>query len=187
MERLVLTARFDQALQYATELHRHQWRKVNGVPYVSHLLSVAALVLEDGGGEAEAIAALLHDAVEDQGGEAVLLTIRQRFGAEVATLVQGCTEPPQLAGQSWMNHKRQYLQQIWQATPAVQRIVLADKLHNGRSLMANLTQTGESTWAAFAGNQEQIVWFYKQLAAGFERVKPGWMTAELAQIVWQLS
>jgi hypothetical protein len=89
-------------------------------------------------------------------------------------------------GQSWSSHKQQYLKQIWRATPAVQRVVLADKLHNGRSLMANLAQSEETTWSAFAGSREQIVWFYRQLAAGFERVKPGWMTAELVQIVGQL-
>ncbi|MEM1279502.1 MAG: HD domain-containing protein [Cyanobacteria bacterium P01_H01_bin.152] len=184
---LVLTPTFDQALAYAIDLHRYQWRKVSRVPYAAHLLSVAALVLEDGGSEAEAIAALLHDAVEDQGGESTLLTIRQQFGVEVAAVVQGCTAPPRVSGQTWISHKQGYLQQIWGATPAVQRVVLADKLHNGWSILRNVAQRGEATWQYFAGSQEQVVWFYEQLAVGFEQVKPGWMTAELAVVVRRLA
>ncbi|MEM9120336.1 MAG: HD domain-containing protein [Cyanobacteria bacterium P01_F01_bin.56] len=182
MERFVLTARFDRALQYATDLHRHQWRKVNGVPYVSHLFSVAALVLEDGGGEVEAIAALLHDAVEDQGGEATLTAIRAQFGVAVATLVQGCTAPPRSPDQLWRNHKLGYLQQMQQASPAVQRILLADKLHNGRCLLRNLHEAGTAIWPVFSGSPAQVIWFYQQATACFLAAKPGWMATELARV-----
>ena len=186
MTRLVLTSAFERALAYAAQLHRHQWRKVNEVPYVSHLLAVAALVLEDGGSEAEAIAALLHDAVEDQGGLAVLTDIQARFGAGVAALVQGCTVPPRPLGQSWEGHQQQYLRQVRGASPSVQRIVLADKLHNGRCLVVNLAQAGEVTWQAFAGSRSQVEWFYQQVLLCFAVIKPGWMAAELAQVVRRL-
>lgn len=181
MAPLILTSAFDRALGYATSLHRHQWRKVNRVPYVSHLLAVAALVLEDGGSEAEAIAALLHDAVEDQGGEATLTYIRQEFGEAIASLVEGCTEPPRRPNQPWIPHKQNYLQQMRASGAAVQRIVLADKLHNGQCLLRNLSETGATTWLAFSGSPEHIVWFYQQAAACFLAVKPGWMATMLEQ------
>ncbi|NEP16115.1 MAG: HD domain-containing protein [Leptolyngbya sp. SIO4C1] len=183
---VVLTAAFDQALAYAAALHRYQQRKLTGVPYVAHLMAVAALVLEDGGGEIDAIAALLHDAVEDQGGLATLQAICDRFGQPVADLVWGCTEPPRLASRTWRDHKRQYLAQIAQASPAVQRIMLADKLHNVRSLWGLLQQYGPGVWQHFSGGQENTLWLYGEYAKLFETVRPSWMTTELQQLTLAL-
>ncbi len=126
----LLNERFDQALNYAIQLHADQLRKGSGVPYLAHLLSVTALVLEDGGSEDEAIAALLHDAVEDQGGLATLEEIRSKFGTHVADIVAGCTDSFEDPRPPWKQRKDRYLQHLAQATPEVRRVSLADKLHN---------------------------------------------------------
>ena len=138
----VLGERFETALVYALRLHRHQRRKVTGVPYICHLLAVAAMVIEAGADEDCAIAALLHDAVEDQGGSSTLLAIRQQFGGRVAEYVSACSAPSRRGNQDWRSHKIDYLAQIEAAPVAVKQIVLADKLHNGRSLLSNLSQFG---------------------------------------------
>lgn len=177
---VVLGDRFTSALVYAANLHQGQRRKVTGVPYISHLLSVAALVIEDGGCEDSAIAALLHDAVEDQGGEATLAEIRARFGGQVAEWVWACTARQKGKGEDWRSHKRAYLRQVCSAGPEVRRIVLADKLHNGRSLLRNLSQFGPEVWRAFLGSREDIVWFYRvvcELMGG-----QGWMAVQVEKV-----
>ena len=176
--------RFTAALVYASELHRTQRRKVTGVPYISHLLSVAALVIESGGCEDSAIAALLHDAVEDQGGEATLADIRERFGEQVAEWVWACTARPMREGEDWRSHKQSYLAQIQASPLQVQRIVLADKVHNGLCLLANLTTVGETTWTAFSGTRQDIIWFYQSLIQFlcFMPHSDTWMTQQLMNI-----
>ncbi|NJR61350.1 MAG: HD domain-containing protein [Cyanobacteria bacterium CRU_2_1] len=158
-----LTDRFEMALVYANQLHRGQLRKDGRSPYVAHLLSVAALVLEDGGSEDEAIAALLHDAVEDQGGLPTRQTIQAKFGDRVVRLIDGCTESETIPKPPWLERKHRYLEQIRQACPAVRRISLADNLHNARSLLACLTWEGPSVWNRFSGGRTQTLWFYRTL------------------------
>ncbi|MBT9317701.1 HD domain-containing protein [Leptothoe spongobia] len=183
---VVLGARFEAALVYAVQLHRHQRRKLTGVPYMAHLMAVAALVLEDGGCEDEAIAALLHDAVEDQGGAATLGVIGERFGSVVAELVLGCTQPNAIAGLGWRDQKRLYLEQIRAATPEVQRIVLADKLHNGRSLLGLLRVYGDGVWGYFSGGREGTLWLYGGYVELFGAVGSGWMVDELKRVIVKL-
>ena len=180
------TDRFEQALVYASHLHRSQRRKLPPVPYVCHVLGVAALVIEDGGDEDEAIAALLHDAIEDQGGAATGLEIQQRFGDRVYGIVQGCTIncPDHV---SWRSLQQQYIQHLIQADPSVHRVALADKLHNGRSILGNLYKTGHDTWNYFHGSADDMIWFYETLVAIFTSLKPGWMTDELRHVVQQLT
>lgn len=179
-----LTSQFEQALIYASQVHAAQRRKVRNTPYIAHLLSVAALVLEDDGSETEAIAALLHDAVEDQG--VSLLEIERRFGADVAAIVQGCTEPMRLPHQTWQQHKLQYLKQIQQSSPAVQRVTLADKLHNGRSLWVNLQLFGVTIWRYFSGSREEICWLQTAQLQVFRSVSQSWMVEELSKITEQI-
>jgi (p)ppGpp synthase/HD superfamily hydrolase len=177
-----LSQQFEQALVFAAQLHARQWRKGAQVPYVAHLLGVTALVLEDGGSEVEAIAALLHDAIEDQGGAPTGTRIREQFGEAVFTIVQDCTEPAKLPWQSWRDHKLMYLRQIEQASLSVHRVTLADKLHNGRSLLRNLRQYGADTWTFFSASREDILWLQKQQLRLFQQLRQGWMVEELATV-----
>jgi (p)ppGpp synthase/HD superfamily hydrolase len=185
-ERATLTSRFEVALVYAVQLHAQQQRKVTGTPYVAHLLSVAALVLEDGGTEGEAIAALLHDAVEDQGGAATRAEILRWFGVTVVKIVDGCTEPNLQPGQTWQAHKLQYLEQIRWADSAVQRVALADKLHNARSLLVNFRLEGDRIWSQFQGGKAGVLWLTEKQLEMFQQVSSGWMVVELEQAVWTL-
>jgi (p)ppGpp synthase/HD superfamily hydrolase len=181
-----LTDRCDQALIYASQLHRSQRRKLPPVPYICHLLGVASLVIEDGGDEDEAIAALLHDAIEDQGGMATGLEIQHQFGDRVYAIVQGCTVSHD-THVPWRSRQQQYFQQIIHGGSSVHRVVLADKLHNGRSLLGSLHQIGNQTWQYFHGSAEDILWFYQTLLTIFTTLKPGWMAYELSYVVQQLA
>ena len=183
---VVLGARFEAALVYAAQLHRWQRRKLTGVPYVAHLMAVAALVLEDGGSEDEVIAALLHDAVEDQGGTTTLNEIRGRFGSVVEALVLGCTQPVCGAGLGWREQKGMYLEQVRAAGAEVQRIVLADKVHNGRSLLGLLGVYGDDVWGHFSGGREGTLWLYGEYLGLFGAVRAGWMVDELRRVVLKL-
>lgn len=182
-----LSSQFDQALSYVAQLHRFQQRKVNGAPYLGHLLGVAALVIEHGGGEVDAIAALLHDAVEDQGGDLILGEIQQWFGPEVAAVVRDCTEPPRLVDQSWHDHKLAYLTQVAQASAAAQRVVLADKLHNGYSLLGNLHRRQHLVWSEFPGGAVGVLWLYRTYGTELSRLQPGWMAMELLRVTEALA
>jgi (p)ppGpp synthase/HD superfamily hydrolase len=181
-----LTERFEEALIYATRLHANQTRKMSSVPYISHLLSVAALVLEDGGSEDEAIAALLHDAIEDQGGQAIRTEIYQRFGDRVTAIVEGCTESDTVPKPPWKERKLRYLATIAQAPVEVQRVSLADKLHNARSLLMDWRRFGSSVWQQFASDQEQILWFYRELAVIHQNAHLGELTQEFTRTVTTL-
>lgn len=182
----ILTQRFEQALVYATRLHAQQTRKVTGVPYISHLLSVTALVLEAGGNEDEAIAALLHDAVEDQGGAATRAELCQLFGEQVVAIVDGCTECDILPKPPWKERKQRYLEQLRLGSPAVRRVALADKLHNARSLLFDYRQQGEAIWSVFSTGKEGILWFYHTLLKMYREVAPSPMVEELARVVAEL-
>lgn len=158
-----LTSRFNEALVYACNLHREQIRKADGTPYVAHLLAVAALVLEDGGSETEAIAALLHDAIEDQGGAATRRVILEKFGSDVTAIVEGCTESMTLPKPPWRERKTHYLANLQQATPSILRVSLADKLHNGRSLLKQIHAQGPAVWQHFHQPASDVRWFYEEL------------------------
>ena len=187
-EKPFLTNRFEQALIYASRLHRKQIRKGSNVPYISHLLSVTALVLEDGGDEDEAIAALLHDAVEDQGGKATREVIFDMFGARVAEIVDGCTDADTIPKPPWQERKQQYIDNLRGASASIRRVSLADKLHNARSILRDLSQQGESTWEKFQGGREGTLWYYQTLLELFlETDADSWMVQELKRVVERLS
>lgn len=174
-----LTARFESALVYATRLHATQVRKGSGVPYISHLLSVAALVLEDGGDEDEAIAALLHDAIEDQGGEKIRVEIRQLFGERVVNIVNGCTDAEVIPKPPWQQRKQEYIEKMRSASPEVRRVSQADKLHNIRCTIADLYQQKEAVWQKFKGGKEGTLWYYRSLLAVFQETEATFLTQEL--------
>lgn len=179
-----LTNRFEQALIYANRLHHTQTRKGGDIPYISHLLSVAALVLEDGGDEDEAIAALLHDAVEDQGGKETRTTILNMFGTRVAEIVDGCTDTDIIPKPPWQERKYQYIEKLRHASPSVRRVALADKLHNARTILRDLSNLGEATWDKFTGGRSGTLWYYHALLTVFlETNSNSWLVQELNRIV----
>jgi (p)ppGpp synthase/HD superfamily hydrolase len=181
-----LTDRFTAAVTYASELHAHQVRKGSNVPFLSHLLSVSALVLEDGGDEDEAIAALLHDAVEDCGGEAIRLEIAAKFGSRVNDIVAGCTETAISPKPPWAERKQQYIDQIRVASPSVIRVSLADKLHNARSIFRDYQRLGEAVWDNFKGSKTDSLKFYRSLIAIYRQQSKSYMVLELEQIIDRL-
>lgn len=181
-----LTNRFTSALVYATQLHAQQVRKGSNVPYISHLLSVAALVLEDGGDEDEAIAALLHDAVEDQGGAKTLATIRATFGEQVAAIVDGCSDCDVTPKPPWRDRKLQYLEKMRGASTAIQRVSMADKVHNARSILADWDRVGDAVWSKFKGGKSGTLWFYQAFFQLHRGKTHSYLATELERVVSQL-
>jgi (p)ppGpp synthase/HD superfamily hydrolase len=184
-----LGSAFDAALFLASELHRTQLRKSSSVPYVSHLLSVAALVLEDGGDEAEAIAALLHDALEDAPDQITAEEIAQRFGSKVRDIL-ACTDAPHdYAGgekPEWQARKSAYLAHIASRTVPY-GVSLADKVHNARSILRDRLVEGEAVWDRFTATREQTLWYYRGLSAAYrEAGASGFLIDELERIVGEL-
>ncbi len=180
------TQRFEAALIYALHLHAEQKRKGTSIPYISHLLAVAALVLEDGGSEDEAIAALLHDAIEDQGGEPIRQEIRRRFGDKVVEIVNGCTDTDQTPKPPWLERKKRYLEHLRSASLEILRVSVADKLHNARSVLADLRQHGEAVWERFNGGREGTLWYYRQLVQVFRGRCTSFLVEELDRVVSEL-
>lgn len=162
-----LTERFSDALKLAHELHATQSRKASGTPYIAHLLAVTAIVLEYGGGEDEAIAALLHDAVEDQGGAATLARIRAAFGDAVAAIVEGCSDTMVTPKPPWRARKERYLAQVIDEPLPVLRVSLADKFHNVRSLTGDLHRVGPTLWDNFHGGRDGTLWNHRALAEAY--------------------
>ena len=164
-----LSTRFDEALVLASTLHRKQARKASGVPYVAHLLGVASLVLEEGGSEDMAIAALLHDAAEDQGGETVLEEISASFGTEVARWVRQASDSFTQPKAEWETRKRHHLAAIPAADREARLIMLADKVHNARSILADHARVGAVVWERFSVPRERTLWYYETLLEVFDR------------------
>ena len=162
------------------------YSKMSNGFYIAHLLSVTALVLEDGGSEDEAIAALLHDAVEDQGGQATREEIKQRFGETVVAIVDGCTESDTIPKPPWRDRKQRYLEQLRQGSPSVRRVALADKLHNARTILLDYRQQGENLWSAFTSDKDGLMWFYLSLLELYQPTDPSPMVGELRRVVEEL-
>jgi len=181
-----LSSRFESAFLLASRLHADQVRKGTTIPYISHLMAVAALVLEAGGDEDQAIAALLHDAVEDQGGKEVLEEIQDRFGPRVAAMVAALSDTDQTPKPPWRERKVAYLAHLQFASPEVLRISLADKLHNARTILSDLREQGNATWERFNGGREGSLWYYRSLADIFLERCPSPMAYVLDQVVTEL-
>jgi GTP pyrophosphokinase len=169
----LLTERFDAALHYATRHHALQLRKGTPVPYAAHLLAAASLVLEMHGDEDEAIGALLHDVVEDGGGQRALAEIEEAFGPAVAEIVLDNSDAVPEAGQRgprWYERKRAYLDAFPRKAPPALRVSLADKLHNARSILLDYRTDGDALWARFGQGQGLATRvYYRELVAAFER------------------
>jgi (p)ppGpp synthase/HD superfamily hydrolase len=183
---VALGPRFEQALPYAAHLHRDQLRKGTGVPYVSHLLAVAGIVLEHGGNEDEAIAALLHDAVEDQGGAPTLQAIRLRFGDTVAAIVEGCTDTDEMPKPPWRPRREAYIAHVASASPSVRLVSAADKLHNARTILADYRRHGDAVWDRFSGGKDGTLWYYRTLVEAFRRHGVTPLVEEIERVVGEL-
>jgi GTP pyrophosphokinase len=178
-----LTERFSEALILAARLHAGQYRKGKSVPYLGHLLAVASLVLESGGNEDQAIAALLHDAIEDQGDKVSLEEIRQRFGDAVAEMVDGCTDARSFPKAPWRERKEAYLAHL-RGAPASERLVAAaDKLHNAWTVLVDYRVQGEAVWDRFNGGREGTLWYYRALVEAFQVSGPTPLADELERVV----
>ena len=172
----MLTDRYDEAFRYAHELHGTQKRKGTSIPYISHLMIVSALVIENGGNEDQAIGALLHDAAEDQGGRETLNEVRRRFGDGVAEIVSDCTEKSE-----WKPRKEAYLATL-KTKPARSLLVsLADKTHNAEAILSDYRVLGDALWDQFNGGADGTRWYYTSLADIFSKVMPGALSDRLSR------
>jgi GTP pyrophosphokinase len=179
-----LGSRFEEALSYAARAHWRQVRKAGDVPYVAHLLAVASLVLEHGGGEDAAIAALLHDAVEDTGGPPRREDIRVRFGDDVVRIVDACSDNEGEPKPPWRERKDRYLAHLAAETDPQARLVTAcDKLHNARAVLADYVARGPALWQRFNGGREGTIWYYRSIADEIARGGPHALGAELGRVV----
>jgi (p)ppGpp synthase/HD superfamily hydrolase len=159
------------ALLYAFRLHAEQRRKGGDIPYFGHLLGVASIVIEAGGNEDQVIAALLHDAVEDQGGEATKQEIERLFGATVAGIVSASSDDApdtsERTKENWRERKERYLNSIPHKDEGALLVSLADKIYNARSVLADLRRHGPDVWTRFNHGQEQQLWYYRGLVIQF--------------------
>jgi (p)ppGpp synthase/HD superfamily hydrolase len=167
---MLLSPRFEDALKYAAIVHAGQMRKGTDIPYFAHLLAVTSLVLEYGGDEDAAIGALLHDAGEDAGGDNRIADIGCRFGHSVAEIVIGCTDTTVQPKPPWRERKEKYIAHLATATAATLLVSCCDKLHNARSIVADLRVHGATVWDRFKGGKDGTLWYYKTLAATFDQL-----------------
>ena len=187
-----LSERFTEATAYALERHRDQRRKGSGIPYAAHILAVAAITLEMEATEDEAIAALLHDVIEDGGGPAAEVVIAERFGPAVAAMVRANSDTDEEPKPPWLARKEAYLAGIGKKPIGAVRVSIADKLHNARSIVFDHRRVGDHVWDRFSASQEQTLWYYESLVGAFEQRRdelgPGAEAAldELERIVAEL-
>lgn len=179
----MLTIRFDDALRYAHDLHRDQTRKGTAIPYIAHLMTVSALVLEHGGNEDQAIGALLHDAAEDQGGEETLADIRRRFGDAVAQIVHDCTDAWIEPKPEWRPRKEAYLAALPMKASQSLLVSLADKTHNAEAILFDYRVLGPGLWSRFNGGQDGTRWYYGALVDIFSEWMPGHLSDRLSRAV----
>ena len=182
-----LTERFDEAMLFASQHHREQLRKGSRVPYMTHLMSVSALVMEHGGSEDQAIAALLHDAVEDARpgtGGAVLDDIRSRFGDAVADIVRACSDGLDADGNrsgSWPERKRPYVAGLAHKPLDALLVTAADKTHNGLCIAADVRRYGQDFWSTFNASRDELLWYYTSVERAVTERLPGRSIADALQ------
>ncbi len=181
-----LGPRFQRAFKFAAEKHARQTRKASTIPYIAHLMGVASLVLEAGGDEDLAIAALLHDVVEDCGGPPMLKEVQRRFGKRVAEVVDGCTDAYTYPKPPWKERKDQYIARLKNEDVGTRLVSAADKLNNIRSILSDYRAIGESVWARFNGGREGTLWYYRTLRDEFLRDSPNRITLDFDLAVKEL-
>jgi (p)ppGpp synthase/HD superfamily hydrolase len=178
-----LTSRFDDAVRYAREIHAGQTRKGTETPYLGHLIGVSSIVLDDGGTEDEAIAALLHDAAEDHGGRARLDDIRAHFGDTVAEIVADCTDSWETPKRAWIERKKAYAEHAHSLGPSSLRVSAADKVHNAYAILRDLRNSGEQVWERFNAGPDDVMDCYESLVRAFRKAGGGRLVDELDRII----
>jgi (p)ppGpp synthase/HD superfamily hydrolase len=184
--KIKLGPRFLQAFVFAAEQHKGQTRKASTIPYIAHLMGVASLVLEAGGDEDLAIAALLHDVVEDCGGAYMLREVRRWWGSRVAKVVDGCTDADTEPKPPWRERKEKYIARLKKENADTRLVSAADKLNNVRSILSDYRAVGESVWSRFHGGREGTLWYYRTLRDVFLRYKKNRITVDLELAVNEL-
>lgn len=185
------TQRYFDALECAAALHEGQNRKGTAIPYISHLAAVATIAIYYGADEDEAIAALLHDAVEDQGGLQTLNSIRNQFGERVAAIVQACSDSITDTSQGekklpWKTRKQAYLDHLKTASPSVLLVSASDKLHNAQSILRDYRTDGDELWERFNAGKEGTLWYYRSLVTAFKEHGDSPLLQRLDEVVTQL-
>jgi len=181
-----LGPRFLRAFLFAAEKHKYQTRKASSIPYLGHLMGVTSLVLEAGGDEDLAIAALLHDVVEDCGGAPMLKEVRRRFGVRVAKVVDGCTDSDTYPKPPWRERKEKYIERLKTEDADTRLVSAADKLNNVRSILSDYRVIGDEIWSRFSGGREGTLWYYRTLLEEFMRHEPNRITRDLQLAVNEL-
>ena len=181
-----LSPKFEEALIYATRVHGGQLRKKTKVPYIGHLLGVTAIAMEYGANETEAIAALLHDAVEDCGGPERQNEIEEKFGSEVGEIVAGCTDSDQTPKPPWRQRKERYIAHLESASASTRLVSASDKLHNTRAILHNLREEGEQVWDRFKAGKKGALWYYRSLITAFRKHGESALIDELDRVVTEI-
>jgi len=181
-----LGPRFLRAFLFAADKHSGQARKASTIPYIAHLMGVASLALEAGGDEDIAIAALLHDVVEDCGGAPMLKEVRRRFGKHVAEMVDGCTDADTVPKPPWRERKEKYIRRLKTEASDARLVSASDKLNNIRSIISDYRAIGESVWSRFNGGRDGTLWYYRTLRDEFLRSRPNRVTREFDLAVKEL-
>jgi (p)ppGpp synthase/HD superfamily hydrolase len=180
------SSKFQEALLYAAQAHAGQLRKGTQIPYLSHLLAVTAIALENGATENEAIAALLHDTVEDAGGKPRLADIEARFGKAVASIVAGCTDADVLPKPPWRARKTAYVAHLREAPISVKFVAAADKLHNARAILSDYCALGDALWGRFNGGKEGTLWYHRAMVGAFTELRLRNLAQDLDATVTEL-
>src|SRR4029077_10483379 len=162
-----LSCQFEKALTYATRIHGGQLRKKTRIPYIAHILGVAAIAMEYGANETEAIAALLHDAVEDCGGEKRLSDVEHKFGRYVTKIVYVCTDTYETPKPPWLERKKKYIAHLKDSDSSTRLVSASDKLHNTRAILTELRRHGLEVFERFAGKRNGTLWYYRTLVSAF--------------------
>jgi (p)ppGpp synthase/HD superfamily hydrolase len=178
-----LSGRLDDAFTYARDVHATQTRKGTNAPYIGHLMGVASIVMDDGGSEDEAIAALLHDAAEDHGGRPRLEDIRNRFGDAVAQIVEDCTDSWEEPKRPWAERKRAYIHHARKLPAPSLRVSAADKVHNAYAILRDLRNIGEEVWDRFNATPDDVLAYYEGLVRAYRDAGGGRLVDELDRIV----
>jgi (p)ppGpp synthase/HD superfamily hydrolase len=183
----MLTPRYNEALEYAAWLHKTQIRKGTEIPYIAHPVAVSITALQYGANEDEAIAALLHDAIEDQNQDGLTqVEILEKFGANVLAIVEGCTDATQTPKPPWRQRKERYIESLAHKSASIRLVSACDKLHNAQAILKDYQAIGDELWQRFAGGKEGTLWYYRGLVDAFKAAGDLPMLSALDQVVTEL-